>query len=107
MGYATTRVMERVAAAMDRVEKAPIVFAAAHDIPQGGLLLAVPALLAAGLLRHSLEMYALPRGYYGLSSILLLPGYESLAMALTQIVSRSRGIRSLRLRGARGSSCNT
>src|SRR5438105_15128243 len=25
------------------------------------------SLLAMGLLRHSLEMYALPRGYYGLS----------------------------------------
>ena len=54
---------------MGQLERAPIVFAAAHDIPQGGLLLAVPALLAIGLLRHSLEMYALPRGYYGLSSI--------------------------------------
>src|SRR5260370_23595025 len=51
---------------------ASIEFASAQDIPQGGLLLAVPALLAMGLLRHSLEMYALPRGYYGLSSILLL-----------------------------------
>jgi hypothetical protein len=54
------------------MESAPPQFAAAQDIPRGGLLLAVPALLAMGLLRHSLEMYALPRGYYGLSSILLL-----------------------------------
>jgi len=54
------------------MESAPPQFAAAQDIPRGGLLLAVPALLATGLLRHSLEMYALPRGYYGLSSIMLL-----------------------------------
>ena len=54
------------------MESAPPQFAAAQDIPRGGLLLAVPALLAMGLLRHSLEMYALPRGFYGLSSILLL-----------------------------------
>jgi len=72
MGYATTRTMERVAAAMGELDAAPPQFAAAQDIPRGGLLLAVPALLAMGLLRHSLEMYALPRGYYGLSSILLL-----------------------------------
>lgn len=79
MGYATLRTVERVAAAMGQLERAPIVFAAAHDIPQGGLLLAVPALLAIGLLRHSLEMYALPRGYYGLSSILLLLAMMALA----------------------------
>jgi hypothetical protein len=72
MGYGTTRVLERVAAATGQLKQAAIVFAAAHDIPQGGLLLAVPVLLETGLLRHSLEMYALPRGYYGLSSILLL-----------------------------------
>ena len=78
MGYATTRALERVAAAMGQLEQAPIVFAAAHDIPQGGLLLAVPVLLATGLLRHSLEMYALPRGYYGLCSILLLLAMMSL-----------------------------
>jgi hypothetical protein len=72
MGYATRRTLERVAAAMGQLESAPVQFTAAGDIPRGGLLLAVPALLAMGLLRHSLEMYALPRGYYGLSSILLL-----------------------------------
>jgi hypothetical protein len=72
MGYATTRTLERVAAAMGQLESAPVQFAAAQDIPRGGLLLAVPALLATGLLRHSLDMYALPQGYYGLSSILLL-----------------------------------
>jgi len=64
--------LERVAAAVGLMESAPPQFAAAQDIPRGGLLLAVPALLAMGLLRHSLEMYALPRGFYGLSSILLL-----------------------------------
>ena len=61
-----------MAAAVGLMESAPPQFAAAQDIPRGGLLLAVPALLAMGLLRHSLEMYALPRGFYGLSSILLL-----------------------------------
>jgi hypothetical protein len=72
LGYATTRMLERVAAAVGQMGSAPPQFAVAQDIPRGGLLLAVPALLAMGLLRHSLEMYALPRGFYGLSSILLL-----------------------------------
>jgi hypothetical protein len=72
MGYGATRTLDRVSAALGLIDAASIEFVSAQDIPQGGLLLAVPALLAMGLLRHSLEMYALPRGYYGLSSILLL-----------------------------------
>ena len=64
---------------MGEIESAPIEFPAAQDIPQGGVLLAVPALLAMGLLRHSMEFYALPKGYYGLSSILLLLAMMALA----------------------------
>jgi len=79
MGYGATRTLERVAAAMGGVASAPIEFSPAQDIPCGGVLLAVPALLAMGLLRHSAEMYSLPRGYYGLSSILLLLAMMSLA----------------------------
>ena len=79
MGYAATRTLERVAAAVGQLESAPIEFQPAQDIPQGGALLAVPALLAMGLLRHSAELYALPRGYYGLSSILLLLAMMALA----------------------------
>jgi hypothetical protein len=79
MGYAATRTLERVAAAMGQLESAPIEFQRAQDIPQGGVLLAVPALLAMGLMRHSAEFYALPKGYYGLSSILLLLAMMALA----------------------------
>ena len=43
MGYATTRSLERVAAAMGDLESAPIEFEAAADIPEGGVLLALPA----------------------------------------------------------------
>ena len=50
MGYGAIRSLERVAAAMGALGAAPIVFEAARDIPQGGVLLALPALLAVGLL---------------------------------------------------------
>ncbi len=79
MGYGATRTSERVAAAMGELESAPVAFQAAQDVSPGGVLLAVPALLAMGLLRHSGELYTLPRGYYGLSSILLLLAMMALA----------------------------
>jgi hypothetical protein len=79
MGYGATRSLERVAAAMGALQAAPIVFEAASDIPQGGVLAALPALLAVGLLRHSTELYALPKGFYGLSSVLLLLALMALA----------------------------
>jgi len=79
MGYGATRSLERVAAAMGALEAAPIVFEAARDIPQGGVLLALPALMAVGLLRHSAELYTLPKGFYGLSSVLVLLALMALA----------------------------
>ena len=79
MGHGATRSLERVAAAMGALQAAPIVFEAARDIPQGGVLLALPALLAVGLLRHSAELYALPKGFYGLSSVFVLLALLALA----------------------------
>jgi hypothetical protein len=79
MGYGALRSLERVAAAMGALGAAPIVFQAARDVPQGGVLLALPALLAVGLLRHSPELYSLPAGFYSLSSVFLLLGMMALA----------------------------
>ncbi len=79
MGYGATRSLERVAAAMGELESAPVEFQATCDVPQGGVLLALPALLAAGLLRYSPEMYQLPRGFYGIGSIFLLLAFLALA----------------------------
>jgi len=78
MGYATTRTEERVAASLGSLPTAPIEFRAGQDVAGGGVLLAVPSLLAMGLLAHS-EMYALPQGYYGLTSIFLLLALMALA----------------------------
>ena len=103
MGYAATRSLERVAAAMGDLESAPIEFeaaadipeggvllaprysssvhvpASAADIPEGGVLLALPALLAVGLLRHTPTFYNLPQGYYGIESIFLMLAMMALA----------------------------
>jgi hypothetical protein len=79
MGYATTRTLERVAAAMGELESAPIEFQATSDVVGGGVLLAVPALLAQGLLRHRPASYQLPQGFYGIDSIFLLLALMALA----------------------------
>jgi len=79
MGYATTRSLERVAAAMGMLPEAPIQFASALDITQGGVLLALPALLVLGLLRHTRRFYELPKGFYGIESIFLLLALMALA----------------------------
>ena len=79
MGYATTRGLDRVAAAMGALNEAPILFQKALDIPQGGVLLAVPSLLVIGLLRHTRQSYQLPPGFYGIESIFLLLAMMALA----------------------------
>jgi hypothetical protein len=79
MGYATTRSAERVAAAMGLLAAAPIQFETACDVPKGGVLLALPALLAVGLLRHTAALYRIPNGFYGIASIFLLLALQALA----------------------------
>lgn len=79
MGNGATRSLERVAAAMGELASAPIEFQATCDVAHGGVLLALPALLAAGLLRHAPEFYQLPKGFYSLESVFLLLGLMALA----------------------------
>ena len=79
MGNGATRSLERVAAAMGQLESAPVEFQAACDVSHGGVLLALPALLAAGLLRRLPEMYQLPNGFYGIESIFVLLALLALA----------------------------
>src|ERR1019366_10041340 len=47
--------------------------------PRGGVLCALPALLAFGLLRHTREAFSLPAGYYPLESYFLALGFLALA----------------------------
>jgi len=78
MGVGTTRSLERVAAALGMLEKAGPCFEPADDIPNGGVLCALPALLALGLLRHAQSHFTLPKGFYPMESIFLLLAYLAL-----------------------------
>ena len=54
-------------------------FISAADVPNAGVLLALPALLSSGLLRGSDKYFQLPPGYYGLPSIFILLAFLALA----------------------------
>ena len=79
MGRGATATLERLAASLGKLEEAAPRFAPALDIPKGGVLLALPALLVSGLLRHSAKYFQLPAGFYGLKSIFLLLAFMALA----------------------------
>ena len=79
LGRATTRSLERVAASVGMLNGAPIEFELVKDVPDGGVLLALPALLLLGLLSKSREMFSMPKGFYPLESIFLLLALMALA----------------------------
>ena len=62
---------ERVLARFGLIESAPPVFTGCARAPLAGLLLALPALAASGLLETAHEVYsALPNGFYSLDTML-------------------------------------
>ena len=64
--------MERVAASVGILHGAAIEFELVKDVPDGGVLFALPALLLLGLLSKSREMFSMREGFYPLESIFLL-----------------------------------
>jgi len=64
---------------MGRISAAPVIFENAGDLDKGGVLCAVPALLALGLLSHSQKQFSLPAGYYPMESILLCVAFLALS----------------------------
>lgn len=85
-----TNTLGRVAASLGLVQSVPLAFEWSVDVANGGVLFALPALLACGLLRHTERHFSLPRGYYRLDSLFLL-------LALMAL-SRLKHVESLRYR---------
>ena len=71
MGHGTTGSSERVLASRGLLTSAELEFVAADDVPNGGVLCALPALLAEKLLSHTRTLYRPPPGFYPLESIFL------------------------------------
>src|ERR1700745_2295810 len=79
MGGGATGALERLESSLGGLDAAAPRFDPALDVSKGGVLLAVPALLACGLLRHSGKYFQLPAGFYGLKTIFLLLAFMALA----------------------------
>lgn len=75
--------MERVLASIGKLGSAESKFQEAKDVPCGGVLCALPALIANGLLRHTKKYFELPKGFYGLIHIFMLLAF----MALSRVKS--------------------
>ena len=83
IGMGATDTMGRIASSIFGCEAFEPVFCCCHDVPNGGVLLALPALIAVGLLAHTERYFQLPRGFYRLETIFLLLAF----MALTRLKS--------------------
>ena len=79
MGMGASNVEARVAASLGQLVAVAPSFEPALDVPCGGVLFALPALLAVGLLDEAEDCLKLPDGYYGLDSLLLLSAFMALA----------------------------
>jgi len=74
-----SNVAQRLLASLGKAGPVAPHFEPAADVPAAGVLCALPALLACGLLRHNAAPLQLPRGYYSLPSLLILLAFMALA----------------------------
>jgi prepilin-type processing-associated H-X9-DG protein len=79
MGVGASNVLDRVAASVGDLTAVEPSFQAVCDVPNGGVLLALPGLLAIGLLHQAERYFQLPKGYYGLESLFVMLACLALA----------------------------
>ena len=89
LGTACTRTEERAFAAFGVCDGAPVRFERCLDVPKGGVLCALPLLLANGLLEGAEQLLGKVKGYYRTFHILLLLAFMALCRIKT--VEKLRG----------------
>jgi hypothetical protein len=79
MGMGATNTLGRVLSSLGG--QGPVVpeFESCLDVPNGGVLFGLPALISVGILRHTEKHFQLPNGFYGLPTIFLLLAFMALA----------------------------
>ena len=84
MGVGCTRPLERITAALGLLPAgAPTRFESCRDVSFGGVLCALPALVACGLFNHINECFKTLRGYYTGLQVLLVVAYMALCRIKT------------------------
>ena len=63
------RVLERIAAATGNLKAAPTIFQTVKDVPNAGVLCALPSLLENGIIKKIHNYFKLPDGFYSLIPI--------------------------------------
>ena len=83
MGRGASNTMARIAASVGELEAVSPEFQPVLDVPNGGVLFALPALLATGLLKFTARYFRWPKGFYGLASLLVLLAFMALSRIKT------------------------
>lgn len=89
MGTACTRIADRIGASLGRGDVAQSCFEPSLDVPKGGVLCALPALLTNGILEGSERLLGKIKGYYSIIHTLLLLAFMVLCRIKT--VEKLRG----------------
>jgi len=96
MGIACTRPLDRVAAALGLLPGgASTRFESCRDVSFGGVLCALPALVAGGLLSYVDECFETLKGYYTNVQVLILVAYMALCRIKTPTAGRGPDLQQL------------
>ena len=79
MGMGATNSLARLEASVGRLNGIEPDFENCADVPNAGVLLALPALLSQGLLSNTKDHFELPKGYYQLATIFIFLAFMALA----------------------------
>ena len=79
MGVGASDLPSRLACSIGSMAAVDPCFTPCLDVPNAGVLLAIPGLLANGLIRHTDKHFQLPKGFYGLYTIFLVVAFTLLA----------------------------